>query len=588
MIESLRSQIARKTILFTSFLTILTLLGVLFLFSWLNSQHRERIISEKANHELEAIQVIINDSYTIGDFIGLRKYLDTFSTLNSWEFGELRDIQGTILWSLGNRDVIPDHRRVYSIQVRTGTGGALGQLTVLKNQSKEFRIWDEQLVLSVSGLLAIALIILGLQASTLIKILRPVSDLAAEIQNEASRLQIKLSSELGEDEIFIIKKWFSEVAQSWHDEKEKAARESKFKAIGSLAAQVAHDIRSPLSALNMVASTLIEVSEDKRLIIRNATARINDIANMLLQKGKDIASTKPKTGAELQQAPIMLSSLVDSVISEKRVQFREKLNINLEVDLTKGYGLFSRIDGLALSRAISNIVNNSVEALVDGKGHIQVNLDDNIDQKVITIRIKDNGKGIPPEIINRIGTKGLSSKSLDSESGSGLGVFHARKTIQDAGGTFGIYSKVNVGTTVEMVLPKCDSPSWFLDKLVVPINGKFVSVDDDQTIHQLWGRRLSNSLADRPKVDHLTFTSLVGFKRWYLEDYSPDITFVIDQEFIGQNGSGLETIEKLNLGKNAVLVTSRAEELEIQMKAKELSVKIIPKGLAALVPIEIK
>lgn len=589
MIPTVKSQIARKTILFTAFLTTVTLLAVLFLFSRLNKQHKERILTEKANHELEAIQVIINDSYTIGDLVGLRKYMDTFSSLNAWEFGEFKDMKDAVLWTIGTRGPETSYKRYYSLEVRTSTGGSLGFLAVLKDQSKEFNIWDQQLIFSISALLGIAMLILGLQTSTLIKILRPINDLAQEIQDEAQRLKIHLSSEVDEDEIFMIKKWFSEVAQSWHDEKEKAARESKFKAIGNLAAQVAHDIRSPLSALNMVASTLTEISEEKRLIIRNASNRINDIANVLLQKGKDLSNVTTKESLIAQNRgraePAMLSSLIDSILSEKRVQLRDRPNINLETDLTQGYGLFSRIDTLELSRTISNLINNAVEALVEDQGNILMTLSDDEKIGANVITIKDTGRGIPAELLKRIGTKGLSTKAQSSESGSGIGVFYARKAIEDFGGTFDIESEVNLGTKIKIMLPKCDIPRWFLSKIIIPKVGFFVSVDDDQTIHQIWERRLNSKSQITPSLQHITFTSLAKFEKWYFENYSANLVVVIDQEFLGQSGSGLETIEKLNMAARAILVTSRAEEINIQTRAINMGIKVIPKGQAALVPI---
>ena len=54
--------------------------------------------------------------------------------------------------------------------------------------------------------------------------------------------------------------------------------------IFQLAQQVAHDIRSPLAALNAVTKNLPEVDEEKRLLIRRAVQRIDDIANDLSSK----------------------------------------------------------------------------------------------------------------------------------------------------------------------------------------------------------------------------------------------------------------------------------------------------------------
>lgn len=114
----------------------------------------------------------------------------------------------------------------------------------------------------------------------------------------------------------------------------------KSKILSNIASQISHDIRSPLSALNMVSGSLLEVPEEKRLIIRNASQRINDIANQLLSKSKEIQkNTEPK----LQKHSIeLLSGIVDVLVSEKRTQFRDKLGISIELDLKNGYGVVNQ------------------------------------------------------------------------------------------------------------------------------------------------------------------------------------------------------------------------------------------------------
>jgi signal transduction histidine kinase len=74
-------------------------------------------------------------------------------------------------------------------------------------------------------------------------------------------------------------------------------KSESLRVLSEVASQVAHDIRSPLSALNMVSSELGEVPEEKRLLIRNSIQRINDIANDLLAKGK-LNAEKIKTSSD--------------------------------------------------------------------------------------------------------------------------------------------------------------------------------------------------------------------------------------------------------------------------------------------------
>ena len=69
------------------------------------------------------------------------------------------------------------------------------------------------------------------------------------------------------------------------------------------AAQVSHDIKSPLAALDMVVFSFIELPEDKRILARSAMSRIKDIANNLLQKNREIIKGQPSLSKDPPEAP---------------------------------------------------------------------------------------------------------------------------------------------------------------------------------------------------------------------------------------------------------------------------------------------
>lgn len=355
--------------------------------------------------------------------------------------------------------------------------------------------------------------------------------------------------------------------------------------------QVAHDIRSPLSALNMVIETLKDQPEDKRLLIRNAVQRINDIANNLLEKGKENKNLILEQDDRKFINNELLTALADLIISEKRIQYREKANIIIEAELNKAYGLFGEVYSGELKRAISNAINNSVESFDDNSGRVVVTIEPIIENyiKMAQISIKDNGKGIPKNILSKIGETGFSfGKETKTESGSGLGVAHAKKLIQDLGGEFIIESELGRGTEVKMRLPLAQSPSWFLDKIKISKTTLFVSVDDDLSIHQIWSGRLKSLSQGKEKIDHLSFTSVQDFKDWQEKENPQDVIYLIDYEFLNQKMNGLELIEALQIQNKSVLVTSRFEEPHVKEKTEQLGLKMIPKTLSSIVPIEIE
>ena len=254
-----------------------------------------------------------------------------------------------------------------------------------------------------------------------------------------------------------------------------------------VSSQVAHDIRSPLSALNMVSSSLKEVPEEKRLLIRNAVQRINDIANDLLAKGKqaaeksDQALKTAKVGAPnslaVNQEIILLPALVDSLVSEKRIQLRDQINVSVESDFKDSFGAFVVADGKELMRLLSNLINNAVEAFANETGRVVVAV--RAHEDTIHLSLRDNGRGIPPEILQRLGEAGVTHGKEGTQSGSGLGVYHAKKSVEATGGQFKISSQVGVGTMIDIYLPRAIAPVWFLDAIVLKPGMEIISLDDD-------------------------------------------------------------------------------------------------------------
>lgn len=345
-----------------------------------------------------------------------------------------------------------------------------------------------------------------------------------------------------------------------------------------LSKQVAHDIRSPLSALNMLLNHTSHLPEPQRILTRNAIQRINDIANNLLNKEKQ--NTKSNNGQATAIKPELISPIISMILSEKRTQFRERSEVSIQENLTYAYGLFSKIDSSQLKRVISNLINNSVESIINnGRIFVRIFLEENN----VGIEIQDNGKGIPTNIIDKIGEKGVSFGKEGTTAGSGLGLFHAIQTIKSFGGKLLIKSKENEGTTITIFMPICETPSWFCEKISLAPETLFVCLDDDISIHQIWQQRL---LQFNDFIEFKSFTSAIAFIEWYNNSGRKSI-FAIDFELLNQDQSGLDIIEELGIQSNSILVTSRYNEEIILNRCKKNKLKIIPKSMAEQVPVNI-
>lgn len=215
---------------------------------------------------------------------------------------------------------------------------------------------------------------------------------------------------------------------------------SNQKALAELAAQVAHDIRSPLGALKILASRFPHSETGYNKMVHSVIQRIEDIASKLLDKYR---AAEPRSHSAVNIWP-----LIENIISEKQIFFSEqKICITLQQPYP-ATELFVFIDPKEFSAIISNLVNNSVESFGEGSGNIQVNVKREANNCII--RISDDGSGIPEELINRVGRKGFRSSKV---GGSGLGLLHARTKLEEWGGSLAIQSTVELGTVIKLILP---------------------------------------------------------------------------------------------------------------------------------------
>lgn len=413
-------------------------------------------------------------------------------------------------------------------------------------------------------------------------------------EDKLEELQFVYNSQ--NQELNLIAKKISSLITRIIDFNQKNSERKKQENIFQISKQVAHDIRSPLSALNLVVATLNHIPEDRRLLIRNAVQRINDIANDLLRKGKDDLvsqethfSSNSHSASKNEKRIEFIPAIVDMLISEKRIQFRDNSSIDIEIELKNSFGAFAQVIGSELKRVISNLINNAVEAFENKNGSIHVSVQLVKEKQLVEVSICDNGKGIPPEILTKLGEIQLShGKESSDQSGSGLGVYHAKQIIRSFGGQLMIESTVGKGTMVRIELPLEKAPPWFASQIELTNKSILVSLDDDISIHQIWSGRLQS--LGYTYINHTRFQSGEVFAKFVesIENKLSEIVFLVDYELLNQNETGLDLIERLGIAKHAILVTSRSEEAAIQQRASAIGLKLLPKALSGFVPFVVR
>lgn len=217
--------------------------------------------------------------------------------------------------------------------------------------------------------------------------------------------------------------------------------EARIDALLMVAENVAHDIRSPLSAVNIIVSRAKFRSEEEFEILKNSLGRIDQAAANILNKYKS------DFGANYDQPEhFNLFESVKIIYAEKILNFPHIALDNSTTDaIVRGYSI-------EIQRVISNIIDNSVNAL-EGVDKPEIKIRVVAQGKYITVIISDNGCGIDSRVLIALGKLRIN-KPEGTSKGSGIGLLHAKRIVERMAGKFEIQTNPKIGTVVSVSLLK--------------------------------------------------------------------------------------------------------------------------------------
>ncbi len=228
---------------------------------------------------------------------------------------------------------------------------------------------------------------------------------------------------------------------------EEIIQSKKLASLGILTAGVAHEITNPLNNISMIAQTYDELygnldETDRRgfmLKVDAETERIRKIVKNLLDfsKPKDANPREADINAVIQKTLTLVQNMID-------VQ-----NIETTVNLEEGLPHLS-LDEHQIQQVFVNLITNAVQAMNAG-GRLYIASRPGKSGETVEVTVKDTGKGIPPEYLPHIFDPFFSTKG---EGGTGLGLSVSYGIIKNHKGEIRVESKVGVGTTFTVELPK--------------------------------------------------------------------------------------------------------------------------------------
>jgi two-component system, NtrC family, nitrogen regulation sensor histidine kinase NtrY len=222
----------------------------------------------------------------------------------------------------------------------------------------------------------------------------------------------------------------------------KSERESAWR---EMAKQIAHEINNPLTPMKLSVQHLQRAWADKNERFEEYLRRIS---RTLIEEIDNLSSIATEF-SNFAKMPNAVSERLDLVSKiENVVSLFSNENVKFQVNLNGVNEVPVFADKEQISRVFINLFKNAIQSVEKGIDPlIVINL--YIWGQWVEVRVKDNGKGIPVEMREKLFRPNFTTKT----SGMGLGLAITKNIIESAGGTIGYESEENKGTTFIIRLP---------------------------------------------------------------------------------------------------------------------------------------
>lgn len=244
------------------------------------------------------------------------------------------------------------------------------------------------------------------------------------------------------DELAVLVKSYNKMILQIQDQKEHLSFIEKESAWRGMAKQVAHEVKNPLTPMKLTIQNFErkfdcndpEIHEKVKAMSRSMVHQI-DLVAMVATAFSQFAQLPEKDDEHFN-----LNREVKEILN-----FFNDENLHLHVNQPV---IEVNMDKIYLSRIITNLVNNAVQAKDDVRKSI-INIDLEAVNKRINITVEDNGVGISAELHEQIFEPSFTSKN----SGMGLGLTMVKKMVAVYDGEIFISSEIGKGTRIIISLP---------------------------------------------------------------------------------------------------------------------------------------
>jgi len=252
-------------------------------------------------------------------------------------------------------------------------------------------------------------------------------------------------AETSSDELQRLVADFNHMAADLQRQRNELERTHRLEAWAEMARQVAHEIKNPLTPIQLSSEHLMRVNKDKGQpltpVLEECVTSILSQVKLLRQISAEFSSFASRPTPH--PAPTSLAELIPTVVEPYITGLADRVAVHIDVPASLPTVV---VDRVLLARALTNMIENALHAM-PGQGTLTVKAD--ATTTTVRLSVADTGTGMDPEALRRIFEPYFSTKA----TGTGLGLTIAKRNVELNGGTIDVRSAPGKGTTVVIELP---------------------------------------------------------------------------------------------------------------------------------------